>query len=248
MKKSILVLALAAISAGAAAASADVVQFGQTVANKGDSPATLFFGTGNLADNFTTSSPSTGSPITLGLRAQIAGVPNFFDVSGPLGTYSVPAGDRPGFTNRATWDYDYSIDLGEGKGVTDSFANYTALLTITDDVTHVSTSYNPLTFGDNDETTGSTPTYEGPADHLVEQNGESPSFSLATQVDTNTSALDDYTVTLQLFNSPGGTLVASDTINIDVVAPLPASAWSGLALLGGLAVVGGIKRARRQIA
>lgn len=47
---------------------------------------------------------------------------------------------------------------------------------------------------------------------------------------------------------------ANDTLGIDDVevgslamVPLPASAWSGLALLGGLAAVGGIKRIRKQV-
>ncbi|HEY1684328.1 MAG TPA: hypothetical protein VGG19_06170 [Tepidisphaeraceae bacterium] len=44
-----------------------------------------------------------------------------------------------------------------------------------------------------------------------------------------------------------GTAIANTTYNFQAV-PLPASAWSGLALLGGLGLFGAVKRHRRQMA
>jgi hypothetical protein len=55
--------------------------------------------------------------------------------------------------------------------------------------------------------------------------------------------------------NPGGLNGAANTLGIDDVevgtlatVPLPASAWSGIALLGGLATFGGFKRLRKQTA
>ena len=45
----------------------------------------------------------------------------------------------------------------------------------------------------------------------------------------------------------GGVLIDNLSYNAGVV-PLPASAWSGLALIGGLGLLGGVKRFRKQTA
>ena len=260
MKKSMLFLAVAAIAASAAVTHAE--SYDQTVASipTGPNAGYLYYGAGNAADNFaTTSAASAINPshtITLGLRAAFASAfGGYTDIAGPAGTYDVSPGfeeKNPGppptfSTSHPTWDYVYSIDLGG-----DSTSSYTALLTVDNLTTGHSDSYDPLTYSaalGNDTNSsgvyeaGSSPTF------TIQQNAESASFGIGGPVlDTDVNAPDQYTVTLDLFDSSDDIFLA-DVIKIDVnAAPLPASAWSGLALLGGLGLVGGIKRMRKQTA
>jgi hypothetical protein len=257
MKKSILVLAVAAIAASAAVTHAE--SFDQTVASipTGSNAGNLYYGAGNAADNFaTTSTASAINPsntITIGLRAAFASAfGGYTDIAGPTGTYFVSPGFQektpgppPTFsTSHPTWDYVYSIDLGG-----DSTTSYSALLTIENLTTGLSDSYDPLANGaalGNDQNSSGYEAGSGPT-FTIQQNAESASFGIGGPVlDTNVNAPDAYLVTLELFDSSDD-LFLEDQINIDVV-PLPASAWSGLALIGGLGLFGGIKRLRRQMA
>ena len=70
----------------------------------------------------------------------------------------------------------------------------------------------------------------------VAQNAENITFG-ATPGDPN--ELGTYRFDLSINGATGATI--TDTMFVNVV-PLPASAWSGLALLGGLGLLGSVKR------
>jgi hypothetical protein len=58
--------------------------------------------------------------------------------------------------------------------------------------------------------------------------------------DTEDGYVDNFTIGINGVNT-------TYNFDPDATVPLPASAWSGLALLGGLGLLGGVKRMRRQI-
>jgi hypothetical protein len=233
MNRSILALVVAIGASAAVAQAAEL--YDQTVPSTG---GYLYFGAGNQPDNFATNTVTdNGSNVTLGLRAAISGSTGYYDVAGPTGTYDVPVGLRPGSTNHAAWDYVFSIDVG-----TNDITQYIANLTITDNTSTVTGTYNALSLADNDHTGN---TANEPNTFHIQQNAENPLFGYNGGVTFNPNALDSYTITLDLRTLTGSEVV-TDTINVDAVAPLPASAWSGLALFGVLAAVGGMKRMRRQ--
>jgi len=206
-------------------------------------------GTGNPNGGFTV---VQDNGIELGLRAKYRQNPNVIDSVD--NNYSVVPGAQTNTTSggngaaptRAAWNYEFSINLNPtnaGSGFL-TLNDITAALTISDTHGH-SATVNPLAYwGDNTGFGPSGKTTPAAANNWLAQNSENPKFGdfpLAAFYDMN--APDTYTFKLDV-SGPSGAL-ASDTINVTVV-PTPAAAWGGFAMLGGLGLVAGVKRLRRE--
>ncbi len=208
-----------------------------TSASSGELPNGSFYnGNGNPQGNFevNTDNGIGGTGIELGLAAVLAFVGPVMPP--PVGnTYTVPTG--VGSNGRATWDYEFSIDLTPNgvNGLTFATALPTALLTILDVTTGQTGSFNPLLIPDDsaykvadgltkNHTTGVTLADTGA------QNSESLSFVPGF----NPWVGDTYQITLSIAG-------VSDSITVNAV-PEPAS----LALLAaGFAGIGAVRRRRR---
>lgn len=220
-------------------------------AARADTLAHTFMPTHGDPQDFVVSNIDSGA-IQLGLEAQPRGVGNPLAMSG--NTYYA----NPGFTlggtppsARALWNFDFSIDTDPSNSASPAvtLSDITASMSVTGP-NGVSGTFYPFTPGDNDSTGEGAPS-------TLAQNSENLGFDIfgtsaiynstgLPLVGFNPDAPGTYTFTLTI-DDLSGSILGTDTINVDVV-PLPASAWSGLALLGGLAAFGGFKRLRNQLA
>jgi hypothetical protein len=198
----------------------------------------------------------TGDTIEIGLQAILRQVNSVIDT--PTNTYIVPYGTetnppaQSNNPNRDAWNYQFSIDLNPGGNTTGlTLSGITAVLTITDANNPLNTvSFDPTAIGDDsgfgtaggmtllNRTSGASGSEWGA------QNSENPLFGgFPKGWDYNPNVADNYTFTLDVYNGAGlnpttensGNLIASDTINVDVVTPEPSTlillASGGLLLL-----------------
>jgi hypothetical protein len=175
-------------------------------------------GTGNPNGGFTVDSENG---IELGLRAKIRKSPNVID--SPNNIYTVPTGTDPVNTPRASWNYEFSIDLKPLGLGTLTLADITAALQITDLTTGATNTINPLTYWVDDSGFGSTGKTNGAGGaQWGAQNSENAQFMdfpLNSKEAFDINAQRSYQFVLTV--NQGATLLGSDTITVDAVAPEP---------------------------
>jgi hypothetical protein len=230
MKKVLLLAAVAAMTASTVVAHA-TTQFDQNLT------AGWIDGTSaNPNGGFTT---DTENGIQLGLRAKLRQSPNVIDSSTDV--YNVPVGAEIGVPTRASWNYEFSMNVTSGSLLTD----YTETMVITDVTTGATATVNPLTYW-NDDSGGKV---------TLAQNSENPAFSdfplvnplvnTAGPLGYNMNALDEYEFNLSVTDISTG-LGASDTIFVNVVpTPLPSAAGMGLGMFGVIAAAGLLRKKLR---
>ena len=208
-------------------AAAGTVSYNSTIQVPTGGTTSVYFGTGNTDGAWTVDNETDG--IEIALRGAIRTSGPVTPTGTPQDTYIVPVGASG--INLAFWDVEYSIDLDPtGSGSTLDFTKVTQSITVTDltDPTRSVLVFNPVGNGVN-----------GPADdakvgNIAAQNSENPAFAnpyLANPFNLN--AQDTYQVTLAVFDLSAHQL-ASDTIDVEAVAPEP-STW--LLLLAGSSLI-----------
>jgi len=234
-----------------AAVAASVVLVGASAQADTLSSPGWINGTGNPQDNFTV---TTNNGIELGLRAKYRHNPATIAPSGT--TYTVVPGLETnetsggnGTSTRGAWNYEYSINLNPTNQASgyDTLADIFANLTVTDPNGNVSAPIDILNLPYTGDNTGFGPGGQHDPALLTDwlaQNSENPSFGNFPFIyNANTTGL--YTFKLDV-GLKGGSVLASDSIQVNVAAaPLPSAAFAGLGLLGGLGVFG-LKRRPRQ--
>ena len=175
-------------------------------------------GTGNPNGGFTVDSEKG---IELGLRAKIRKSPSVIHSSNNV--YIVPTGTDPVNAPRASWNYEFSIDLRPLGVGTLTLADITAALQITDLTTGATNTINPLTYWPDDSGFGSTgKTTPESAAQWGAQNSENAQFAdfpLNSKEAYDINAQRSYQFILSV--SKGATLLGSDTIIVDAVTPEP---------------------------
>jgi hypothetical protein len=175
-------------------------------------------GTGNPNGGFTVDSENG---IELGLRAKIRKSPNVIHSSNNI--YIVPTGTDNVNIPRATWNYEFSIDLQPLGSGSLTLADITAALQITDLTTGATNTVNPLTYWGDDSGFGSTgkTVPEGPTQWGAQnsENAQFADFPLNSKEAYDINAQRSYQFILSV--SQGATLLASDTIIVDAVTPEP---------------------------
>jgi hypothetical protein len=215
-------LTTVAITLGGAAVRAD------TLANGFNA------GTGQPQNIFTVVNDTTDD-IQLGLGAQPRGA-SAPAVGGLSNTYFV----QPSASD--IWNFDFSIDTSPDGLGTLTLSDLTASLSVSGPVNGSFNALFPLL--------GNVGVGNVPSTTLA-QNSENLSFNslFAAPVGTgaplgfNPSLAGDYTFTLSVSNAAGGPVLATDTINVEVV-PLPSAAGMGLVMLG---VIGGAALLRKKL-
>jgi hypothetical protein len=259
--------AIAATMILAGSARADVFTFDTTLAspntnaatnapNSSSNNASWYNGSGNPQGGWTVDS---ANGIEVGLRAKYRQNPGVIDT--PSDDYVVVPGLQTG-TNKAAWNYEFSIDLRpNGVGsltIADISANTT--LTVTDLTTGATNTihlFDPTYapddsgFGTTNGTTGPDRINESPATLAAfeagwgAQNSENATFGnwpLASLQAFNPNAADTYEFDLQVVTSAGAVLATND---IEVqVTPEP----SAVILLGTMILAAFVLGRRRLTA
>jgi len=173
----------------------------------------MFFGDGNLPTNYNISVDAK-THIELGLKIHLRHgadiLPTSVDSDGTA-HYQVPAGLEPGTTNRAAWNFDFSVNTGL-DGSTKTLDNFDFRIIVTSgdgetgtfDLNHLgpgNTPWGTLAGGFADED-GSNP--------QLSQNSVNLGFGFMTAIfgADALNAGETYDVTLQAFNSGNGNIVA----------------------------------------
>ncbi len=174
-----------------------------SLASPNSNPATrgCYTGTGCQNKNFTVSSDGTTE---LGLSAILRNI-------GPAPEadeyYAVPIGISKGY---AIWDYTYSIDTQPNGIGSATLSSYTYQITLTDLTTSATLSFDPLSIPDN--------ALYGLSGA---QNSENFSFAGVGTPGFNPYAANNYEITLSEYS--GGSLVNSDSIQVNAISPEPES-------------------------
>ncbi len=194
------------------------------------SPGGFYNGTGGVNAGFTVlnATNSDGSSLELGLSA----IQRFVGPITPSSNdYTVPLGTSGG---DALWDFSFSVYTG-----TDSLSAYTYSLTITNQVTAATVTFDPATLlPDNSYWSGAASGAETSTRNLSTddgfQNSENLSFSfLSSSLGFNPNSTDPYLITLAADPVDSASV---DSVSIEVnPVPEPGSisiATGGLFLLG----------------
>jgi len=243
-----LAVAVALLSAACGGARAD-----STVLNTGlASPPGTYYGGGNTNDHWTVTNTSGGSHdgIELGLRAVLR---NVGSITPTANVYFAPAG--AGSPGRATWNFDFSLNLGS-TGLKLSDFDGSSSMTITDlSNPSITRTFNPFAVADSRSYNGSTFQNHSTADPLSNhfgteiafQNSENITFGEFIPPGFNLNAETIYDIKFNLVGDSDGSAAgfsASDEIFVNT-SPLPSVGSMGTAMLG-LAGLGVVYRARTR--
>ncbi|HVX85194.1 MAG TPA: hypothetical protein VH253_10455 [Phycisphaerae bacterium] len=203
-----------------------------------ENPPGVYFGMGNPNTHYTV---VDDGGIELGLKAFLAFGP---DVIVPAGNiYTVPAGAQTSGPDAgdALWDVAFSVDL---TGTALNLSNVNVDLAVEDLTTGIHAPVIPIgAIPDN----SFYPSGSNMSNAQGEQNAENPSFLPGFDL----NAPDQYLITLFVTNEAGNTVLASDTIQVNVApapAPLPAAAGPMGVVLGAVAGMGWVRRRRGGVA
>ncbi len=253
--KRVLALAIATFVASAAAVSANADSLtpnanlvSPDVASANANP--IYFGTGNLNGGFEVDNTNS-SNIEVGLRAKYRSNPTSV-LTSSNDIYTVVAGAQTQVTsggngaasNRAAWNYDFSIDLrpdGVGTLTLADIANSTITFTdVTTGTTLINNGNLFALFGGDASTYGKNGVESFSSADWGFQNSENPAFLGSA---FNMNAPDLYSILINVVNNAGATL-ATDTIDVQV-APLPSAATMGLGMLTVIGAAGLLRKKLR---
>lgn len=223
-------VALGLLLAATPALASSVTTYDASVTPQ-DGSGNLYFGSGNANGGFTV---NTNYGIEVGLRAKYRSNGNI--INSPDNNYSVVTGAQTDTTsggnganaNRAAWSYEFSVDVDAASptyGLAQTFNTgfYKTIITITDNIGDTPVSFDALVaIGDNG----------GPNSGVI-QNSENIAFYPANFNFNNEAT---YKISMSVQNKQTGFEYANSTINVAAVAPLPASFYSGIGMLGLLGV------------
>jgi hypothetical protein len=245
MKKLLGFAVAAVIACGAAqAAQAD------SLASPGGSVSGTYFGSGNPNTGWTV---GTGNGIEVGLEAILRNLGPVEPIVGT--TYFVPAGfqTQPSASTKATWNYNYSIDLRPGGVGSLTLDDIDAKLTITNLTTSASGTIDliaPPTGADNASYDGTTVHNAPLPTDWATQNSKNPTFGDAGMLGLgyDIGSSDDWSFVLNVYNKGTSNVLATTAITVDVVpTPLPSAAGMGLTLVAGLGAVTFMRKRRASV-
>ena len=221
---------LAAVAFVPRVAFADTLLFNTSLAT----PPGEYHGTGNQNLGYTTVTTGTGvtgDGIELGLGVQTHGIGGNFLAAPGTANYTVSAGATVAQPTLALWNFDYSVNLGNsGQTIASILSN--ASLTVLNQTTGLSISFNPAAISDNaglhpggGTVNGSKAQGFAVGSDVGFQNSENLGFNLDSAHNTafafDPFALDSYLITL---NVDG--VSVSETVN---AVPEPAT-WAMMIL------------------
>ncbi|HVX84742.1 MAG TPA: hypothetical protein VH253_07990 [Phycisphaerae bacterium] len=234
MKYALLTAAVAGMAIGAAGARG-----ADTTVTGGFMP-----GHGDPQNNFTVATTTDGT-VELGLSAQQRFTAPFVSDDN-AGTYFAVVG---GHGIGSLWNFDFSIATTDGTSL--SSKNLTYSIDVTSSNSDFSAEINPLFLPDNYPGGSAVPGSLGVGQEV--QNSENLNFGDLNLAHTSglftshTGTFDfneaeNYTFTLTARDA-AHQVVATDSITVDVVpTPLPSAAGMGLAVVGGLGVMGLLRK------
>lgn len=181
----------------------------------------FFNGTGNPDGGFT---EVDNGGYTSFLRAKLRQSGSVIDSSN--NNYAVPAGSQIGVSNRAAWNWEFSLGCNDGScgnaGILSVLGR--TLLTVTDMTSgHAYTVNMGLNYLDDSTWAGGVKGNLASAGAYVAQNSENPVFAdfPLTQggFPFDMNAQDTYNFRLDVLDQPGGSVVNTNNINVCVGTP-----------------------------